>query len=196
MLAYPVTPLTDDGEPNLGALSNLVRNSAAAGVSGVTVLATSGAGVTFDRGERRAVVEAAVDAAHPPGKISIPVLAAVSAPSTREVLHLARDAEQAGAVGLLLAPFSYLPLSDAEVRAFFTKVADATALPICFYNKPLQTQYDVAPDTLAHLAGTSNVVAVKETMRREDIECRIRQLRDAVGGGVLDRSQFRRPPSG
>lgn len=67
------------------------------------------------------------------------------------------------------------------MRALFTEVADATALPICLYNKPLQTQYDVAPNTLAHLAGTSNVVAVKETMRREDIECRIRQLRDAVG---------------
>ncbi|PYI67454.1 hypothetical protein CVV68_10155 [Arthrobacter livingstonensis] len=102
-------PLTDDGEPNLGALSNLVRNSAAADVSGVTVLATSGAGVTLDRGERRPVVEAAVDAAHAPGKISIPVLAAVSPPSTREVLHLAWDAEQAGAGGLLLAPFSYFP---------------------------------------------------------------------------------------
>ncbi|MGA7207103.1 MAG: dihydrodipicolinate synthase family protein [Specibacter sp.] len=181
LLAYPVTPLTHDGDLNLGALSSLVRNSAAAGVSGATVLATSGAGVTFDRGERRAVVETAVDAAFAPGGASIPVLVAVSAASTREVLHLARDAAQAGASGLLLAPFSYLPLSDDEVRALFAELADATALPVCFYNKPVQTQYDVTPETLAYLAESTTVVAVKETMRREDIEGRIRQLRDAVG---------------
>lgn len=44
LLAYPITPLTHDGELNLGALARLVRDAAGAGVSGVTVLATSGAG--------------------------------------------------------------------------------------------------------------------------------------------------------
>ena len=138
--------------------------------------------MTFDRGERHAVVEASVEAAQA-GERTIPVYVAVSAASTREVLNLARDAERAGANGLLLAPFSYLPLSDGEVRALFSAVADATALPICFYNKPVQTQYDVAPVTLAHLAASANLVAVKETMRRDNLGARIGQLRDAVGDG-------------
>lgn len=180
LFSYPLTPLTQDGEPNLGALARLVRNSLTAGVSGVTVLATSGAGVTFDRGERHAVVEAAVEAAQA-GERSIPVYVAVSAVSTREVRNLARDAEQAGANGLLLTPFSYLPLSDSEVRVLFSEIGDATGLPLCFYNKPVQTQYDVAPETLAHLAESTTVVAVKETMRRDNLDARIRQLREAVG---------------
>ncbi|ALV45559.1 hypothetical protein MB46_08705 [Arthrobacter alpinus] len=184
LVAYPITPLMDDGELDLGALSHLVRNAVAAGVSGVTVLATSGAGVTFDRAERHAVVESAVEAAQErvaPGAPYVPVYAAISAPSTREVVSLAQDAERAGAAGVLLAPFSYLPLSDTEVRALFRDVAEVTALPICFYNKPVQTQFDVSPTTLAYLAANARVASVKDTMRRDDVAGRVSDLRDAVG---------------
>ncbi|MDO5753439.1 dihydrodipicolinate synthase family protein [Arthrobacter sp.] len=184
LLAYPITPLTHDGELNLGALVRLVRDAAGAGVSGVTVLATSGAGVVFDRAERRAVTEAAVGTLRQtdgPGATRIPVYSAISAASTREVVHLAKDAEQAGAAGLLLSSFSYLPLSDEEVRALSVQVADATNLPLCFYNKPLQTQYDVTAGTLAVLAETAHLVAVKESMRRDDVAGRIQKLRDSVG---------------
>lgn len=185
LIAYPITPLTQHGDPNLGALARLVRGAAVAGVSAVAVLATSGAGVTFDRAERQSVTEAAVEAVYTAaaevGGRPIPVHAAVSAVSTRQAVQYARDAERAGAGGLLLSPFSYLPLSDSEVRALFMEVADATALPLCFYNKPLQTQYDLTPETLSHLAGKAKVVALKETMRRENIGSRILQLRDAAG---------------
>ena len=62
LLAYPITPLTDDDVPDLDALGRLVRDAAGAGVDGVVVLASSGAGVTFDPDEREAVVRAAVAA--------------------------------------------------------------------------------------------------------------------------------------
>lgn len=184
LLAYPITPLTSDGGPDLAALGRLVRGAAGAGVSGVTVLATSGAGVTFDRAERCAVAKAAVDAQRmgaADGQPAIPVYTAVSAASTREVVNLAKDAEQAGIDGLLLAPFSYLPLSGSEVCSLFESVTNATSLPLCFYNKPLQTHYDVSPEMLSTLARTANLVAVKETMRRDDVHERLERLRDAVG---------------
>ena len=184
LIAYPITPLTHDDEPDMGALAHLVHNAARAGVSGITVLATSGAGVTFDRDERKSVVEAAVQAAEGAamaGDAPIPVYAAVSAASTRQVRKFSQDAERAGAAGLLVAPFSYHPLSDGEVRTLFAEVADATELPLCFYNKPVQTQYDLTPATLTHLANTARVVAVKETMRREHIVSRVSVLRDAAG---------------
>lgn len=185
LIAYPITPLTHDGDPDLGALANLVRSAAVAGVAGVAVLATSGAGVTFDRAERQSVTEAAVEAARAAaaevGGQPIPIYAAVSAVSTWQSVQFARDAAQAEARGLLLAPFSYLPLSDSEVRGHFAEVCDATELPLCFYNKPLQTQYDLTAETLSYLAGAGRVVAVKETMRRNSLDSRVRELRDAVG---------------
>lgn len=187
LLGYPITPVKDDGELDLFSFAHLVRNTAFAGLSAVTVLATSGAGVTFDRAERQLVVQTAVESALMVGTSEglresvMPVYAAVSAPSTREVVRLAEDAEGAGASGLLLAPFSYLPLSDTEVRALFMTVAETTVLPICFYNKPVQTQFDVSPATLAFLAANARVVSVKDTMRRDDVAGRLSNLRDAVG---------------
>lgn len=56
LVAYPITSLAHDGQPDLISFAHLVRNTAFAGLPGVTVLATSGAGVTFDRAERQSVV--------------------------------------------------------------------------------------------------------------------------------------------
>lgn len=161
LLAYPITPLTDDDAPDLDALGRLVRDAAGAGVDGVVVLASSGAGVTFDPDERDAVVRAAV-AAGSTGPTAVPVHVAVSGASTREVLARSRAARDAGADGLVLAPFSYLPLDEAEVVALFEAVAADVDLPVCFYNRSVQTAYDLTPGALAHLARTTNVVAVKD----------------------------------
>lgn len=176
LVAYPITPLSNGGELDLASLARLVSSCVEAAVSGVAVLASSGAGVTFSAQERGAVVAAAVAAA---GRT--PVYAAVSAAGTREVLELARQAEAAGAAGLVLAPFSYLPLTEAEVRELFERLSDATELPLCFYNKPVQTHYDVTPGTLAFLAAQTRVAAVKDSMRRDNVPLRLAQLREAVG---------------
>ena len=161
LLAYPITPLTDDDVPDLDALGRLVRDAAGAGVDGVVVLASSGAGVTFDPDERDAVVRAAV-AAGSTGATAVPVHVTVSGASTREVLARSRAARDTGADGLVLAPFSYLPLDEAEVVALFEAVAADVDLPVCFYNRSVQTAYDLTPGTLAHLARTTTVAAVKD----------------------------------
>ncbi|MGW6227585.1 dihydrodipicolinate synthase family protein, partial [Cellulosimicrobium cellulans] len=73
LLAYPITPLTPDDAPDLDALAALVRGAARAGVDGVVVLASSGAGVTFAPEERDAVVRAAVAAGSAAGSPRVPV---------------------------------------------------------------------------------------------------------------------------
>lgn len=159
LLAYPITPLHDDGTPDLDGLGALVEAAADAGVDGVVVLATSGAGVSFDAAERDAVVRAAVGAAG--GRV--PVHAGISAGSAHHVVRHAEGAQAAGASGLVLAPFAYLPLDDASVVALFARVAAvAPDLPVCFYNKPVQLGYDVPPPVLARLAAETTVVAVKD----------------------------------
>ncbi|MGO3813923.1 MAG: dihydrodipicolinate synthase family protein, partial [Cellulosimicrobium funkei] len=182
LLAYPITPLTDDDVPDLDALGRLVRDAAGAGVDGVVVLASSGAGVTFDPDEREAVVRAAV-AAGSTGATAVPVHVAVSGASTREVLARARAARDAGADGLVLAPFSYLPLDEAEVVALFEAVAADVDLPVCFYNRSVQTAYDLTPGALAHLARTTTVVAVKDAASTPARPGgRVAELRDATDG--------------
>ncbi|PJI84707.1 dihydrodipicolinate synthase family protein [Luteimicrobium subarcticum] len=157
LLAYPITPLSEDGGPDLDGVVELVGRAGAAGVDAVTMLASSGDGRAFDTGERDAVVRSAVAAA---GRM--PVHVAVSAVGTREVLAHARAAESAGASGLLCAPFAYAPLLDDEVVGLVRAVGTVSALPLCFYNKPVQTQYDVPARVLGELHHSTTLVAVKD----------------------------------
>ena len=158
LLAYPITPLAADGSVDLDALAGLVGAAVAAGVDGVVVLATSGAGVSFDDAERDAAVRVAVAAA---GRS--PVHVGVAGESVHRVVARARAALDAGASGLVLPPFAYLPLDDAEVRALYARVATAVpGGPVCFYNKPVQLGFDVSPDLLATLRDDGAVVAVKD----------------------------------
>lgn len=54
---------------------------------------------------------------------------------------LARDAQEAGASGLLLAPVSYAPLTDEEVFQHFGAVVEAGRLLMCIYNNPRTTRF-------------------------------------------------------
>jgi len=176
LLAYPITPLDDEGAPALGALGELVAATVGAGVDGVVVLASSGDGRAFDASERDRVVRAAREAGG-----SVPLHVAVSAPATWQVLEYARAAERAGADGLLLAPFAYAPLVDPEVVALVRAVSAANVLPLCFYNKPVQTGYDLTPGLLAELAATTSLRGVKDPAtlptRRST---RVEELHEAV----------------
>ncbi|MFE5293730.1 dihydrodipicolinate synthase family protein [Isoptericola sp. NPDC056618] len=158
LLAYPITPLAEDGSIDLDGLEALVATAVSAGADGVVVLATSGSGVSFDDDERDAVVRGAVAAAG-----GAPVHVGTAGESAHRVVARARAAIHAGASGLVLTPFAYLPLDDAEVRALFARVATAVpGAPVCFYNKPVQLGVDVSPDLLATLRDDGSVVAVKD----------------------------------
>lgn len=158
LLTYPITPLGDDGDPDLDALEGLVAGAAAAGADGIVVLATSGAGVSFDEAERDAVVRTAIAAAG-----SVPVHVGVAGESAHRVVARARAARDAGAAGLVLPPFAYLPPDEAEVRALYARAAAAVpGLPVCCYNKPVQLGFDVSAALLGALASDGSVAAVKD----------------------------------
>jgi 4-hydroxy-tetrahydrodipicolinate synthase len=85
----------------------------------------------------------------------------VGALHTDEAETLARDARLAGADGLLLAPMSYVPLTDEEVFQHYLAVAKAGELPLCIYNNPSTTRFTFSDDLIARLARLPNVAAVK-----------------------------------
>ncbi len=58
----------------------------------------------------------------------VPLIVGVGALRTDEAQALARDAKEAGADGLLLAPVSYTPLTEEEVYQHFVAVAGVSDL--------------------------------------------------------------------
>jgi 4-hydroxy-tetrahydrodipicolinate synthase len=90
------------------------------------------------------------------------VIAGVGTNITAHSVELARQAEKAGAHGLLVVtPYYNRPAQDA-LAAHFTAIADATGLPAIIYDIPSRTGTAVASDTLIRLAEHPRIVAVKD----------------------------------
>ncbi|ATQ42856.1 dihydrodipicolinate synthase family protein [Caulobacter mirabilis] len=154
--AFPITPATPEGKVIEADLRALIQGVVRGGADSIGLLGSTGTYMFLDRGQRRRAVEIAVAAAG-----ATPVMVGVGALRTDEAQALARDAAEAGAAGLLLAPVSYTPLFDEEVYRHFVAVAAATELPICIYNNPTTTNFTFSPALTGRLAGLSTVTAIK-----------------------------------
>ncbi len=153
--AFPLTPMQGENV-DLKAVSLLVSRAAKAGVDSLGVLGSTGNYAYLSRDERRAVLEASVDAAD-----GVPVLAGIGALRLRDVLTLAGDAQAARASALLLTPVSYQRLTNAEVFGLYEDVAAETALPIVVYDNPGTTGFTFSDDLHARIAGIPGIAAIK-----------------------------------
>ena len=179
--AFSVTPADADGRVETDHLGRLVDRLRIDGVSSIGVLGSTGGYVYLTPDERGRALRAALEAAG-----DVPVLAGIGAFTKREVLAHARAAQEAGAAGLLLAPVSYLPLSDEEVAHLFADVADASGLPLCFYNNPTTTGFDASRQLVSDLARAGTIAAVKNPPApRGDFAGHIAGLREATPHGFV-----------
>lgn len=155
--AFPITPADEGGRVDTRALAALLVRLQEAGVDSVGLLGSTGTYAYLTRSERRRAVEAAAECLG--GRV--PIIVGVGALRTDDARDLARDAQAAGADGLLLAPVSYTPLTDEEVFRHFAAVAAATDLPLCIYNNPSTTNFAFSDELVARLAAVPRIVAVK-----------------------------------
>jgi 4-hydroxy-tetrahydrodipicolinate synthase len=119
---------------------------------------TTGENPTLDIPERLRMVEILVDEA----KGQVPVLAGCGGYNTKEVVHLAREMQKAGADGLLsVTPYYNKPTQEGIVQ-HFSAIADATPLPIVLYNIASRTGMNIETATVARLAKMPSIIGVKE----------------------------------
>lgn len=155
--AFPLTPADGEGRLNPGLLEQFLDRIVVAGADSIGLLGSTGGYAYLAPEERKRTLRVA--AACVAGRT--PLIVGVGALTTDVAEDLARDARQAGADGLLLAPMSYLPLTDGEVLQHFEAVAAAGDLPLCIYNNPGTTKFTFSPNLIARLAEIPNVTAVK-----------------------------------
>lgn len=144
------------------------------GVHGLIIMGTVGENNSLEAGEKRAVLKAAVEAVA--GRV--PIIAGVSELDTKRAIAFARDAEKAGADGLMLLPAMVYVPTEAELVAHFRAVASETALPIMLYNNPPAYRVSIGVAALKQLAEVANIVCLKESA--PDTR-RFTDLRNALG---------------
>ncbi|MFF8611144.1 4-hydroxy-tetrahydrodipicolinate synthase [Streptomyces sp. NPDC015350] len=157
-LCAMITPFTADGELDPDAAGKHAAGLVADGCDGLVLSGTTGESPTTTDAEKSALLRA-VRAAVGDG---VPIVAGVGSPDTRHTIDLARQAERAGADGLLVVTPYYSRPPQAAVEAHFRRVADATGLPLMLYDIPGRTGTRVEPETLMRLAEHPHVVAVKD----------------------------------
>jgi 4-hydroxy-tetrahydrodipicolinate synthase len=159
MLTAMITPMTSDGGVDYAGAARLatylvddMRND------GLVISGTTGESPTTSNEEKdrllRAVIEAVGDRAS--------VVAGVGTNDTAHTCELARQAEQAGADGLLIVTPYYNKPPQAALVAHFTRAADATGLPVILYDIPGRTGTPIRTESLVQLARHPRIVAVKD----------------------------------
>jgi 4-hydroxy-tetrahydrodipicolinate synthase len=95
----------------------------------------------------------------------MPVIPGVFAHNHQQaVAEIAAYADHGG-TAVLAAPPGYYPLRAAEQEAYFSRLADATALPLVMYNIPVYTKVQIAPAVAAALAAHPRVAGLKDSGR-------------------------------
>jgi 4-hydroxy-tetrahydrodipicolinate synthase len=154
-----LTPFTPNDEVDVLALGANVEFLLERGVHGLVATGTMGEAGSLSDDERRLVVATCVRIAD--GRV--PVLAGVSAASTRAARGYAQLSREAGADGVMsLPPINYR--GDAEeIVAHYAAVAEAAQLPLMAYNNPEASGVDLSPALIARLADAVPAIScVKE----------------------------------
>ncbi|WP_019549200.1 4-hydroxy-tetrahydrodipicolinate synthase [Streptomyces sulphureus] len=158
VLTAMVTPFEEDGSLDLDGAQRLAAHLVDAGNDGLIVNGTTGESPTTSNAEKaqlvRAVVEAVGDRAH--------VVAGAGTNDTAHSLELARDAERAGAHGLLAVTPYYSKPPQEGLYQHFTAIADATELPVMLYDIPGRSGVPINTETIVRLAEHPRIVANKD----------------------------------
>jgi len=152
-----VTPFNRESV-DLKAMGRLLDFHLANGTDAVIVCGTTGEATTMTYRERMRTIEFCVN--HVAGRI--PVLAGSGSNSTEIALALSRDAQRAGADGLLLVTPYYNKATQTGLIRHYRTIADGVDVPVLLYNVPSRTGVTIAPETYAELAKHPNIQGVKE----------------------------------
>ncbi|MDX6421497.1 MAG: 4-hydroxy-tetrahydrodipicolinate synthase [Trebonia sp.] len=156
-----LTPVDREGKVDHGALRQLVERVTSRGVTGVSPLGSTGEGYSLGLEQRLAVVDT-VAGSVPAG---MPVIPGVFAHNHEQAVAEIAAYANHGGTAVLAAPPGYYPLRAAEQEAYFSRLADAAALPLVMYNIPVYTKVQIAPAVAAALAAHPRVAGLKDSGR-------------------------------
>ncbi len=170
-----VTPFGADGALDLDAAAALARYLAEHGSDGIVVAGTTGEGPVLTDSERISLFRAVVES------VTVPVIATSGTNDTAHSILMTREAEAAGAAGVLVVTPYYNRPSPAGLSAHFRAVAEASDLPVVLYDIPVRSGRRIGPDLTVQLATeVINIVAVKDATG--DVASAARVVAEAPAG--------------
>jgi 4-hydroxy-tetrahydrodipicolinate synthase len=159
VLTAMVTPFTSDGTKiDFNAAARLANDLIDLGNNGLVVNGTTGESPTTDEHEKLELLKVVIDAVGDRAKI----VAGAGSNDTAHSILLAKDAQKAGAHGLLVVTPYYNKPPQAGIYAHMVAVADSTDLPVMVYDIPGRSGVPINNDTMLQLAQHPKIIANKD----------------------------------
>ncbi|MBB4923269.1 4-hydroxy-tetrahydrodipicolinate synthase [Kitasatospora kifunensis] len=158
VLTAMVTPFTADGQLDLDGAQRLAAHLVDLGNDGLVLNGTTGESPTTSDAEKAQLVRAVVAAVGDRAR----VIAGVGTNDTAHSIELARQAEAAGAHGLLVVTPYYSKPPQEGLYRHNVAVADATELPVMLYDIPGRSGVALSHETLVRLGEHPRIVANKD----------------------------------
>ncbi len=139
-------------------MGKLLDFQAENGTKAIVVAGTTGEAATLEIHEYESLVDLSV--AHEVGRMKI--IVGVGGNDTARCAEKARFASRTGADAVLLTAPYYNKTTQQGLIAHFSRVADASEVPLILYNVPSRTGIGIAAETYRALAVHPNINGVKE----------------------------------
>ena len=170
-----LTPFTPGGAIDEPAVGRIVERLLSGGVSGIFPLGTTGESASIANADKRKLVAATVKAVN--GRAMN--YAGISGNCFSESVELAKAFADDGVDAVVAHCPSYFGLTDADLDAYFHRLADALPLPLVLYNIPVTTHHNLPLDVVGKLIRHEKVVAIKDSSGDRD---HLRALLELTGG--------------
>lgn len=159
IIAYPITPFTEQEKIDIPLFKRLLERMVVAGSHAIAPLGSTGVMPYLSDEEKEALTEASIQQVS--GRV--PVLTGVSNLTTERTIYHAKFAEKAGSDAVMILPMSYWKLTEKEIFTHYEAVAKAISIPIMAYNNPATGGVDMSPALLKKLLEIPNVTMIKES---------------------------------
>ena len=157
-----LTPVGEDGQPNLEMLDKLVNVLIDDGLDGLYLLGSTGQGPTFSLEARKTIAERALATAG--GRV--PTIVHVGCVATQDSVELAQHAARCGADGISAVPPIYYMTGSQGVFAHYRAIGSATDLPFFPYHHIMFGEAALAdPSYTDQLMEIPNIAGMKITVR-------------------------------
>ncbi|WP_347861149.1 4-hydroxy-tetrahydrodipicolinate synthase [Salimicrobium sp. PL1-032A] len=158
VLTAMVTPFDDQENIDYNRTRNLVEHLITHGSDGLVIAGTTGESPTLTADEKIELSRFVVDVVD--GRV--PVIAGSGSNNTKASIELTKKIEETGVDGIMLVAPYYSKPSQEGLYQHFSKVAQATKLPVMLYNIPGRSVVNIEVETTLRLAEIDNIVSIKE----------------------------------
>jgi 2-keto-3-deoxy-L-arabinonate dehydratase len=156
---FPIalTPFDEDYEIDTGSQLALIDYLIDCGVQGLAIFGNASEGYTLSESEKARMMKLII------GEVRrrVPVFVSTGHTGTHVAVQLSRQAQEAGADGLMVLPPYLLKPSSEDLFGYYKAISDAVGIPIMIQDAPMLTGVNMSAAQIARMARDANIAYCK-----------------------------------